>query len=225
MMAFSAVSFHELAHYAVARLAGAKEVKVTLMPYGASMRLEGETPHLGAILIAGPFCNLTLAAFLLSACWITPELYGFFKGFIGANVMIATLNLLPAYPLDGGRLVRLLFKGKWRFLFTDLCTLGLGVMWLWFFLLDHNAAHLVFSCFMLSYFFAFCVKRPILVKGSDPLFALVKTDEDGRLRSVYVGRGKSRQKLKPHQITRLCLKYPREMRVGEALLAESGNVG
>ena len=224
-LTFLAVSLHEFSHYAVARLVGAEGLFITLMPYGATMRIEGEAPHLGAILFAGPLANLVLASLTLSACWIVPELYGSFKGFIRANVMLATLNLLPAYPLDGGRLLRLLFPGKVGVAFTAFCTVTIGVVSFAGFLCGKNISLLIFSAFMLSYFFAFCLKRPVRVKGSDPLYALVKTDERGRLRRAVVREGKKKRKLSPDEITRLCITFPKEMRVREALERAKGEFG
>ena len=86
-----------MGHYVIARIAGARSMRVCLMPYGATLAIEGETDHLGAILLAGPLTNLLLVSFSLSVSWILPESYGLLKGFIKINLIIATVNLLPAY--------------------------------------------------------------------------------------------------------------------------------
>ena len=218
LVAFLAVTLHELSHYAIARLAGAEELSITLMPYGATMRSEGEIPHFGAVLAAGPLANLILASLGLSACWIFPELYGYTKSFIAANVLLAIANLLPAYPLDGGRLLRLLFPMKAirviTALFTLLAALAAGAL----FALFRNLSYLTFSLFMLSYFFAFCIGRVNRCRVSDPLYALAKTDEEGRLLPAIVRKGKhTLARLSPLEITRLCLTYSRETEIGEAL--------
>ena len=222
LLSLFAVLIHESAHYATARLVGARPLSVTLLPYGASMRLPEDTPRFGAVLAAGPFSNLMVAALALSACWIMPECYGVLKGFIGANAMIATLNLLPAYPLDGGRLVRVLFKGRWARIVTDLCTLSAGVFAALFFFRGGNVGVLIFSLFMLSYFLLFCLGRVNKVRASDPLFALVKTDEEGRILPALLHMGKRRFKLSSAEITRLCVLYPQETSIGEALRREEG---
>ena len=224
-VAFLAVAVHELSHAFVARFAGAKGLAVTLTPYGAMMTSSGEIPHLGAVLVAGPLSNLALASALLSACWIVPELYGTFKGFLRANVMIATVNLLPAYPLDGGRLLRVLFRGKWARIFTSFCTLavavGAGVAGA----ILSNLSLLLFGAFMLSYFFAFCVKRANRCKESDPLFTLAKPDEEGALRPALVLGEDKRRRLSPREITALCLTYSRECSIKEALAKEESTLG
>lgn len=217
LVAFLAVTLHELSHYAVARLVGAEELSVTLMPYGATMRAAGELPHLGAVLVAGPLANLVLASFTLSACWLLPELYGALKGFAAANLFLATLNLLPAYPLDGGRLFRLLFKGGWAKVFTSASTCAVGGAALCLFCLRGGLAMLFFALFMLSYFFACCLPRATLAKGDDPLYSLARTDEEGRLLPAVVRIGRSRRRLSPGEITRLCLTYPRETEIKDAL--------
>ena len=223
LISLLAIFLHECSHYAVARLVGARVLSLTLLPYGASMRLSAETPRLGAILVAGPLSNLVLASLSLSACWIMPELYGTFKGFVGINAMIATVNLLPAYPLDGGRILRTLFKGKWVRLFTDLCTLLVGGASALLFLFGGGVSHLLFSAFMFSYFFFFCLGRVTRVKGEDPLFALVGTDEEGRILPAVLRIGKGRRKLSPSEIARLCVLYPREMTIGEVLRREDAS--
>ena len=168
-VAFVAVTLHELAHAAVARLVGGKELVVTLMPYGAMMSAKGVLPHFGAILIAGPLSNLIVASLTLSVCWLFPELYGGCKTFLRANLLIATVNLLPAYPLDGGRLLRLLFPREWARGVSNACTLAVGGASVVVFGMSRNLSALLFSIFMFSYFFAFCVRRVTRLSDGDPL--------------------------------------------------------
>ena len=226
LLALFAVLIHELSHYAVARIAGAKCLTITLMPYGAMMQAEGELPHFGAILIAGPLSNLIVASFALSACWIFPELYGYLKVFIAANAMIATVNLLPAYPLDGGRLARLIFSGKKVKIATALLTPIVGVIMIVLFGVLKRVTCLVFGVFMVFYFIGISIGKRNRCTLRDPLFALAKTDEEGRLLRAIVYDGKRKVcSLTPCEINRLCLKYPSEVTIGEALAGEKCRSG
>ena len=224
LVALFAVAIHELSHAAVARFAGAKSLAVTLTPYGAMMTADGEIPHFGAVLVAGPVSNLLVASFTLSACWILPELYGLCKGFLKANVLIATVNALPAYPLDGGRLCRSLFPVREVRVLTALCTLVTAVAALLLAPFLANLSFLLFGGFMLSYFFAFCIPRAVRCDPSAPLYALARPDEEGRLRPAVVReKGRKTRRLSPRKITALCLTFPPDTTIGEALSEEPFN--
>ena len=221
LLAFFAVTIHELSHYAVARIAGARGLTITLMPYGAMMTASGELPHFGAVLVAGPFSNMILASFALSACWIFPELYGFLKVFISANAMIATVNLLPAYPLDGGRLIRLLFPRKWARIATSLSTFVVGGAMLALSFALRQTAYFAFGVFMMLYFFGFCLGKKNRCRLEDPLYTLARADEEGRIMRAIVREGRRKIcLLTPFEIGRLCLKYPSDMTIGAALAEE-----
>ena len=218
LFAFLSVTIHELSHYAVALIAGAKDLTVRLMPCGAVLSVKGEFSHQGAVLVAGPFSNLALASFTLSACWLVPELYGSFKGFIAANVFLAALNLLPAYPLDGGRLLRLLFPQKWMRTATSAFTLLVGGAALGFFFFAFKLNYLLFAVFMLLSFVASVTGKDNRCKLSDPLYVLARTDEEGRLRPAVVKRGKKTVcRLSPSKIPRLLVAYPPDTPIGVAL--------
>jgi len=222
LVAFLAVFLHESAHYAVAHIAGAKEMSVTLMPYGAALNLPCDVPHFGAILLAGPFSNVCAAAFCLAASWLFPEVHGYLRSFIVANVHIALVNALPAYPLDGGRLLREIWRGKGGRVFTSTMTLasGLAAIALFFFFDRTNYTLVTFGVFLLSYFFAFSLQKSKVCAPSDPLYAIVSTDREGRLRPVRVReKGKTLCRLRPDDVTALVLKCDRECMVGEALSA------
>ncbi len=102
---------HECAHaFAAARL-GYKLNAVVLMPYGAvidgdlsSMRLKDEL----SVVLAGPICNLLTAALFAAIWWFAPTMYAFTDTAYSTSLAIALVNLLPAYPLDGGRALRVI---------------------------------------------------------------------------------------------------------------------
>jgi len=101
---------HELAHALVARRNGVKVAGITLWLLGGVSRLDGEPKSAGAeALIAGvgPLTSLAVAAvaFVLSLLSF-PALADDLLGWLAfVNVALALFNLVPAFPLDGGRLL------------------------------------------------------------------------------------------------------------------------
>jgi Zn-dependent protease/CBS domain-containing protein len=101
---------HELAHALVARRNGVKVAGITLWLFGGVSRLDGEPKSAGAeALIAGvgPLTSLAVAvvAFLLSLLPFPALADGLLGWLAFVNVALALFNLVPAFPLDGGRLL------------------------------------------------------------------------------------------------------------------------
>ena len=100
---------HECAHaFASARL-GYQLNKIVLMPFGAI--IDGDLRGISfkdEIFVAacGPLCNLITAAFFVTLWWLEPTMYAFTDTACYSSLAIALVNLLPAYPLDGGRILR-----------------------------------------------------------------------------------------------------------------------
>lgn len=112
LTAFLSILLHECAHAAAAALCGQPPQEMELTPLGAVLRLEEEErlPPLRRLLMlaAGPAMTLLLC-FL--ALWLTkagalPLQNG--RMLFAANLSILLMNLLPALPLDGGRMLTLL---------------------------------------------------------------------------------------------------------------------
>ena len=124
---FGVVFLHELGHSLMARHFGIRVLDITFWPLGGMARMS-EIPENskieGLIAIAGPAVNFALAflaapiliwrwagghppdsdAILLISGW-----------FVGINLMLGGFNLLPAFPMDGGRVLRAFFgrNGDW----------------------------------------------------------------------------------------------------------------
>jgi Zn-dependent protease/CBS domain-containing protein len=116
---FVCVLIHEIGHSLIARLFGKEAKSITLLPIGGVATME-EMPEKPAqeiaMSIVGPLINMAIAAvlFLLVGRWAgvgAPNMYpdsarAFFAELIGVNIMLAIFNLIPAFPMDGGRVLR-----------------------------------------------------------------------------------------------------------------------
>lgn len=110
---------HECAHAFTARRFGYSLDTVTLMPYGAVV--SGDTSDMGRgqelrMLAAGPLANAATALLFIAMWWLFPETYAFTDTAAYVSLSLFFVNLLPAYPLDGGRALRVLLSpiGKKR---------------------------------------------------------------------------------------------------------------
>ncbi|TDC38844.1 site-2 protease family protein [Micromonospora sp. KC213] len=106
---------HEVSHAVVAQRNGLQVQGITLWLFGGVAELRGEAPNPGAELRisgVGPLVSLLLGFFfgaiavLLSLLGADGLLLGSLAWLAGINVLLAVFNVLPAAPLDGGRLLR-----------------------------------------------------------------------------------------------------------------------
>jgi len=103
---------HEFGHALVARRLGLRVIDVTLWHLGGMARMQElpESPRIEALVsLAGPLVNLVLAVLALPLLALTadaPLAHHLAVDFVGMNVLLGGLNLLPAFPMDGGRLLR-----------------------------------------------------------------------------------------------------------------------
>lgn len=120
---FLSLAAHETAHALVARRYGVKIERITLWMLGGVTVLEGEPPTPRADLRvagAGPATSAAAGLVFLLAGSVARGLSGpelLTAGFVwlgGMNLLLAVFNLLPAAPLDGGRILRALLWGRGR---------------------------------------------------------------------------------------------------------------
>ncbi len=112
---------HELAHSLVARRQGVRVSGITLWLFGGVSRLEGEPKGAAAealITFVGPLTSLIVAGlFYALALLVSPGrgaslVADLFAWLAAINLILALFNLVPAFPLDGGRLLSALLW--WR---------------------------------------------------------------------------------------------------------------
>ena len=100
---------HEFGHYCQAQKLGYRLVKLQLLPYGAV--LSGDFDGLKfkdeiLVALAGPLLNFILALLFVALWWLFPDAYPYTDVAMQANLTIGIINLIPAYPLDGGRVLK-----------------------------------------------------------------------------------------------------------------------
>ena len=111
----AAVTLHETAHVIVGLIFHVRVTEVIITPLGEAAVLKGldrKNPWVrAAVILAGPAMNLIIGfagLWLFSISDITMPEKGFGLGyFFSANIVLGLFNLLPAFPLDGGRLCQL----------------------------------------------------------------------------------------------------------------------
>ncbi len=116
---FACLTVHELAHAVVSRRFGIVVRGITLFVFGGVAEIEGEIPTPAtefAVALVGPAVSLVLAgAFGLGGLFAGDRSWAAPEGVLGTlalvNLGVALFNLVPGFPLDGGRLLR---AGLWR---------------------------------------------------------------------------------------------------------------
>jgi len=123
---FGCVVLHELGHSLMAQVYGIRVRNITLFPFGGAAFIEQMPMKPRSelmITIAGPAVNVAIAAALLPPLFLYSIVKGYSFGdlvsylddvalsglliyLLFANIMIVIFNLLPAFPMDGGRLLR-----------------------------------------------------------------------------------------------------------------------
>jgi Zn-dependent protease len=123
LMLFVSVLVHELGHSVVAKGYGMSVPRIVLFIFGGVSEISAEPPSAAAefwIAIVGPVVSFVLAAFFWEIeplfAW-SPQLFALVKYLAYLNLILGVFNLIPGFPLDGGRVFRAVvwrFTGKYR---------------------------------------------------------------------------------------------------------------
>lgn len=135
LLVFGIVVLHELGHALAARRYGVPTRDITLLPIGGVARLERipKVPRQELIIaLAGPAVNVVIAAVLAAGLALTGgigniadaaalleadpsfDLRSYALRLVAVNVWLVLFNMLPAFPMDGGRVLRALLAMKSR---------------------------------------------------------------------------------------------------------------
>jgi Zn-dependent protease/CBS domain-containing protein len=126
---FFCVLLHEFGHVFAARYFGIKTPDITLWPFGGIASLERipEKPSQEFVVaIAGPLVNVVIAAGLIlylgainmdvqTLAKIEDPQTSMVVKLAGANIFLVLFNLIPAFPMDGGRVLRALLATRFSF--------------------------------------------------------------------------------------------------------------
>jgi Zn-dependent protease len=122
---FGCVVLHEFGHALMARCFGIRTRDITMYPIGGVARLErmSERPwEEFCIAVAGPLVNVVIALVLeilkVGVALINPALLNetlpglFLQFLLASNVLLVVFNMIPAFPMDGGRVLRALLSAS-----------------------------------------------------------------------------------------------------------------
>ncbi|HEX9726651.1 MAG TPA: site-2 protease family protein [Vicinamibacteria bacterium] len=134
---FASVLAHELSHAVVAIREGISIRGITLFIFGGAAEMVDEPPHAGAelkVALAGPAMSVSLAivfagVYSIGLGWFPASVLGVVGHLAFMNGVLAAFNLVPGFPLDGGRVLRAALWGIWgdlRFATRTASVLGSG---------------------------------------------------------------------------------------------------
>ncbi|MDQ7030039.1 MAG: site-2 protease family protein [Ardenticatenia bacterium] len=141
LLFFLSVLLHELAHSLMTQALGQRVRGITLFIFGGVAELEGEPRRaIDEFLIAavGPATSVALGVGFFLLGWLAPvaqvQVASRYLGFV--NILLALFNLIPGFPLDGGRILRsLVWAVTGSFTRASRIASGVGEVIAWLFIL------------------------------------------------------------------------------------------
>lgn len=148
---------HECGHVFCAARLGYECKQIKLMPYGAAavcdidgIKWRDEV----ALALAGPAVNAAICVGVAGLWWFFPSTYAFTDTIMAASLAMLIVNILPAYPLDGGRVANCLlshiFSPKAARIILRAANVAIAAgMIAAFFISGYNVTFLFFALFLL----------------------------------------------------------------------------
>lgn len=186
-----ALFLHEMAHLFVASKRGYTLKQFKFDIFGMSLNLNDDISDKDsfAINIAGPLLNLFICLLCMALYWLVPALYNYLNVFCYANLFLAIFNLLPIYPLDGGKIFRGFIKTDKKYrIFDAIIRYSFATIFLILFII--SVFHIInwFYLIMLIFFLSSCPNnKPTLSifkhmsKKSIEKVIILKVDENKNL--------------------------------------------
>ncbi|WP_309083288.1 site-2 protease family protein [Chelativorans sp.] len=146
---FGCVLLHEFGHALAARRYGIRTPDITLLPIGGLARLERMPEEPGqefVIAIAGPLVNVVIAGVIIvilggtvgveQMMQVEDPRTNFLVRLAGVNIFLVLFNMIPAFPMDGGRVLRALLATRldWARATQIAANIGQGLAFLFGFL-------------------------------------------------------------------------------------------
>jgi len=188
----SVVLTHEFGHYYMAKKLGYKLDGFFIAPYGVSLNYKEaifENKDEMKIALAGPCVNFILALFTVSLWWMFPQVYNYTYEFVFQSIMLGLFNLLPCYPLDGGRV----FVGVLSQTLSRKKAVKFSVLF-----------NLIFSCLLFVLFFIslFINFNPSLcVCGVMLLLGIIDSKTECKYQPISIYKKKTKNFSKPFFVT------------------------
>ena len=223
-----ALFLHEMAHLMVAYRRGysLKQFKFDICGISLDLKDDVSDKDCFAVNIAGPALNLFICLVCLALYWLVPISYNYLNVFCYANLFLALFNLLPIYPLDGGKIFKNFISSDKMYKIIDrIVRIGFSLLFLILFIVSIfnliNWFYLIMVIFFLS-------SRPsdkptlsilkfkgsksiekinlIKIEGQDNLFSLIKHIKKHRYTIFYYPVKK--QYIDEDTTLEYALKYP-----------------
>lgn len=208
----SALILHELAHLFVAKSKGYSLKFIKFDVFGLSVELNEKIYDKDSfyINISGPILNLLLVLICMALYWLVPSSFYYLNVFCIANLTLAVFNLLPIYPLDGGKIFSTIIKNdklyniletvvriviSFVFLLLFICTFNNGFNYLYlivavFFITSSNKRTPTMSIFKYTTNKSFNKVTMLKVGENENLFNLIKKIKSSHYTIFYVPQSK-----------------------------------
>ena len=168
---------HELGHFWVSKKLGYKLNCFCITPHGVNLNYKEknfENEDEIKIAAAGPIANFVLSILFLAIWWVCPVVYNFTYEIAMQSFLLGIFNLLPCYPLDGGRVFcGILSKQMQRKKAVKMTTI-----------LNYFFSSILFSLFVISCFYNF--NPTFLLCGVFLLLSNLDMMQEGRYNPIYM---------------------------------------